>query len=110
MGRRRAASPRGDQRLSHFICCQKRKNRIHYCSYLPGPLAHLVERFNGIEEVTGSSPVGSTLEELGVSNSPKSLIITDKLAVPNPLSGEYSIGSEKTNEKISLLSLSLIHI
>jgi hypothetical protein len=25
-----------------------------------GPLAHLVERFHGMEEVTGSSPVGST--------------------------------------------------
>ena len=26
----------------------------------PGPIAHLVERFHGMEEVTGSIPVGST--------------------------------------------------
>jgi hypothetical protein len=26
-----------------------------------GPLAHLVERFYGIEEVVGSSPIGSTI-------------------------------------------------
>ena len=25
-----------------------------------GPLAHLVERFHGMEEATGSNPVGST--------------------------------------------------
>ena len=25
-----------------------------------GPLAHLVERFHGMEEVTGPNPVGST--------------------------------------------------
>ena len=26
----------------------------------PGPVAHLVERFHGMEEVVGSSPIGST--------------------------------------------------
>ena len=29
--------------------------------YNHGPLAHLVERFHGMEEVTGSIPVGSTI-------------------------------------------------
>ena len=27
----------------------------------PGPLAHLVERFHGMEEVRGSIPLGSTI-------------------------------------------------
>ncbi len=33
-----------------------------------GVLAQLVERLNGIEEVTGSNPVGSTFFLLGKSN------------------------------------------
>jgi hypothetical protein len=35
---------------------------------LAGVLAQLVERLNGIEEVTGSNPVGSTFFLLGKSN------------------------------------------
>ena len=34
---------------------------------LRGPLAHLVERFHGMEEVIGSSPIGSTTELSSVS-------------------------------------------
>gem|GEM_PF-2817772 len=30
---------------------------------LDGPLAHLVERFHGMEEVAGSIPAGSTIKE-----------------------------------------------
>jgi hypothetical protein len=31
-----------------------------------GPLAHLVERFHGMEEVSGSSPLWSTISKITV--------------------------------------------
>jgi hypothetical protein len=35
-------------------------------SYSFGPLAHLVERIHGMDEVSGSSPLGSTILHLTV--------------------------------------------
>ena len=37
------------------------QSEIYNLDSLAGVLAQLVERLNGIEEVTGSNPVGSTL-------------------------------------------------
>ena len=36
------------------------QSKIYNLKFLAGVLAQLVERLNGIEEVTGSNPVGST--------------------------------------------------
>jgi hypothetical protein len=36
-----------------------RQSEIYSLKFLTGVLAQLVERLNGIEEVTGSNPVGS---------------------------------------------------
>ena len=40
-------------------CCNLRSETYNLQSFT-GVLAQLVERLNGIEEVTGSNPVGST--------------------------------------------------
>ena len=41
-----------------------------------GPLAHLVERFHGMEEASGSNPLGSTLEKSAGFDS-----VSDKLSL-----------------------------
>jgi hypothetical protein len=38
-----------------------RQSKIYNLKFFRGVLAQLVERLNGIEEVTGSNPVGSSL-------------------------------------------------
>ena len=40
-------------------CCKFHESFIEWNNY-QGPLAHLVERFHGMEEATGSNPVWST--------------------------------------------------
>jgi hypothetical protein len=46
------------------------QSEIYNLRSLTGVLAQLVERLNGIEEVTGSNPVGSTY----IAHSPPSLL------------------------------------
>lgn len=56
---------------SHFFCRKSLRRRRHDANFSPsstghtktkvkGVLAQLVERFNGIEEVSGSNPLCST--------------------------------------------------
>lgn len=40
-------------------CYLPRPGALRRCVHV-GPVAHLVERFHGMEEVVGSSPIGST--------------------------------------------------
>ena len=49
---------RGGYKKSAAIC--NLRSKIYTLKSLTGVLAQLVERLNGIEEVTGSNPVGST--------------------------------------------------
>src|SRR5205809_1657526 len=48
------------QRFRSLFASCNRQSKIYNLRFLAGVLAQLVERLNGIEEVTGSNPVGST--------------------------------------------------
>ena len=60
------------------------KNTVIYKRCFSGPLAHPVERLICNEEVSGSRPLGSTLEESPSAFSSNTLSGKDKVAVPNP--------------------------
>src|SRR5438093_4951740 len=49
------------QRFRSLFASCNRQSKIYNLQFLHGVLAQLVERLNGIEEVTGSNPVGSSL-------------------------------------------------
>jgi predicted neutral ceramidase superfamily lipid hydrolase len=54
-------------RIAAGLGCNLRQE-IYNLESLAGVLAQLVERLNGIEEVTGSNPVGSSLSVLLISS------------------------------------------
>lgn len=58
---------------------------LRFCNLNCGPLAHLVERIHGMDEVTGSSPVRSTIisstEEVEFLFYAESACLLYKLAV-----------------------------
>src|SRR5213082_4073563 len=49
------------QRFRSLFASCNRQSKIYNLRFFRGVLAQLVERLNGIEEVTGSNPVGSRI-------------------------------------------------
>ena len=49
------------QRFQLLFASCNRQSKIYNLKFFDGVLAQLVERLNGIEEVRGSNPLGSTI-------------------------------------------------
>ena len=60
---------------SQLACCNP-QSEIYNLKFFAGVLAQLVERLNGIEEVTGSNPVGSKFLTMSYLQFKVTLVIT----------------------------------
>src|SRR5207249_9422606 len=86
------------QRFRSLFASCNRQSKIYNLRFFRGVLAQLVERLNGIEEVTGSNPVGSR-----ISTENLAALGDENIVRPVGREAEGSKRSSKAGAKASAL-------
>src|SRR5213595_760337 len=71
------------QRFQLLFASCNRQSKIYNLRFFRGVLAQLVERLNGIEEVRGSNPLGSSLRSAKEHGLPKGARLVIEMSKPS---------------------------
>src|SRR5207249_12210929 len=95
------------QRFQLLFASCNRQSKIYNLRFFRGVLAQLVERLNGIEEVRGSNPLGSSLRSQRGGErrlSRRSLGVGGRISARHKLTASYDATDKRNIDWFSITS------